>query len=1619
MLRKKGNYVATAALLVGFMSMAVMADPVLRLELADPSDLCFDNNDTFDVNVVADGFGPLQLISAQYRVEYDGTRLDLASVVLVAPLDFAADVTESSSGDTGIVDIAQVSFGDPPPGVDPPAHIATLTFTVVTADEYCGGVDRLASFAQYYFQGTTLFGTKLGLSDGTYVALDSGDFVPLPEIFLNNDTLPTFSNVPDNTPGQCIVEPGDIGDPDVDGCGLISVTRTESTPVGDGCTEDYEYTITWVATDPCGNEATLALTFRYRDTTGPTATAPPDQTGLQCPSEIPPAATSYAEFVAQGGNADDNCTDPADLLVEWISDVPPLGGLDPCAFSMTRTYRVTDPCSDEFVEVTQLFDGGDTTEPIIQNPDPATIECWAPDGAPPAPEPWWPYAQEKMHYPQLPYFRGWDVKATVQHPGFQDIILADDWRCMLSGPVDDIHFWGSWYLGHDDAALAAIHIRIHDDIPAGTDPGVDYSRPGNVLWDYTFLPENVGVTRLERYEPEALQGWYRPGDPDFENPNDHNFFYRYDITNIAALTVPFEQTAGEIYWLSIFVEIDYASTDPPADPGSHSWGWKTTNSPWNDQAVFWEIPGDYDPMMEPVWQPLQTPQTDIHPSHTDLAFVITGGDPPPVLGLAYAEDNCTGDPVFGTLPYLGGPFPPPAGQAGVSYEELIEVSDVTDFRNGVPSFEFQRIWTAVDGCDNVAVCTPQFITVVDTTPPFFTGIPEELIIECDASVNQDIENWLQSAVAEDDCCLAPVGVMPTHIDGVPVAIPPVVAADVIAALDGCCNTGMVQVTWTATDCHGNVMTLTRPITVQDTEPPVIGPVVVTDEVVDGTCTATVSFSATVSDACCLDPEAIGVSVNASNGTLAFDPGTDLTISGSGNTYTVSGTATVSDLTDCPAAVTVCVFAVDGCDNADSTAAIALSDGRWIEGYGAPGYPGGNSALHAASWDGTDLGLEWELDGVVRAAAPVPVADTVDVNGNGERVWKTLYSGGTAFLAASVWGSDVTADVVQHYNLTHHVYVGGSLDLSQSYTYTTTHAVLPGCEALIITSEASFVGAGGTLPTTGYPAAVTGYDVDFQWGTITSGKLHVPAVASGTGDVTDDEDPVITCPADVGPLDCNDPYDPSVTGTATATDNCPGVTVTHSDSIVSSSGTQTVTRTWTATDVCGNTDSCDQIITLQDNDLPYFTNCPSGTVYVNNEPGECYGMVDWTPPLAYDDCVGDFVQVTCDETPPVQVDVGDTLTVTCTADDGAGNTAQCVITFQVVDNQDPVLLGPCPDDMTVPPTSADCLEGVATWVEPDFSDNCGYTVNKSHEPGDSFPVGTTLVTYQAVDAAGNMSDPCEFYVTVLDSADFDMTVELTGGPFAVAPFNRCIEFKFYDCNKPPSSQLVATFRQQMTFVSQAGGGAISDGDPSTPGVIDPVMIDSLPCGNFTCVTARDPLHTLRSKVVLGDGFLLQDNGRWQADFVGAHALIGGNSDGIVGPLGGQIDIVDFTQLAFQWGQMIGKNTNCESPAPHTDFSGDGLVNTFDFSFIQSNFGAISDPVCCAPPVADSTFEIREVISVRELERLGLGYLSVVDVDADGWITMKDVQAYIDAQSEPGPDPSNTDPTWEASQDVLKR
>ncbi|NVJ86007.1 MAG: HYR domain-containing protein, partial [Algoriphagus sp.] len=109
------------------------------------------------------------------------------------------------------------------------------------------------------------------------------------------------------------------------------------------------------------------------------------------------------------------------------------------------------------------------------------------------------------------------------------------------------------------------------------------------------------------------------------------------------------------------------------------------------------------------------------------------------------------------------------------------------------------------------------------------------------------------------------------------------------------------------------------------------------------------------------------------------------------------------------------------------------------------------------------------------------------------------------------------------------------------------------------------------------------------------------------------------------------------------------------------------------------------------------------------------------------------------------------TVTYTARDIHGNTETASFTVTVTDNELPVIT--CPNNISSTVEFGQTGK-VITYDLPVATDNCGVpTVEliSGLESGQVFPLGITMVTYRATDAAGNTAE-CSFTVTITESED---------------------------------------------------------------------------------------------------------------------------------------------------------------------------------------------------------------------------------------------------------------------------
>ncbi len=284
------------------------------------------------------------------------------------------------------------------------------------------------------------------------------------------------------------------------------------------------------------------------------------------------------------------------------------------------------------------------------------------------------------------------------------------------------------------------------------------------------------------------------------------------------------------------------------------------------------------------------------------------------------------------------------------------------------------------------------------------------------------------------------------------------------------------------------------------------------------------------------------------------------------------------------------------------------------------------------------------------------------------------------------------------------------------------------------------------------------------------------------ELEDKLDPVVICPTDKTLACKSDFTNLGITGEATATDNCTGISITHQDIDVNidQCGVGSVTRIWTATDAEGNTSSCTQTIYLVNND-PFDANDFSFPLDYNSNGCQIGGLspdelpAPFNEPVISDD-VCDLVAVTyTDEFLPIAapacfkilrkwviVDWCQYDPNYVSLDGETPGRWEHVQVIKVTDNEAPVFTV-CPGNLFIDNFEPNCGSTyVNLFVQAtDCSDELDYTyaidVNNDgsndifgngNDASGAFTNGVYNIIFSVTDGCGNISN-CSFLFTVKD------------------------------------------------------------------------------------------------------------------------------------------------------------------------------------------------------------------------------------------------------------------------------
>ncbi|MBX7050626.1 MAG: T9SS type A sorting domain-containing protein [Flavobacteriales bacterium] len=1185
----------------------------------------------------------------------------------------------------------------------------------------------------------------------TWTAVDGcGNSVSASRTFTSQDNIPpVLSGLPENGSVACGGLPNttEYFVAATDNCDQNVAINVTAQDVGSGC--NVVRTMTWTATDDCGNQTTATRTFTTQDNTAPQLIGVPANATMQCGEPVPNAVVS----------AIDNCD--AEPVVSMSAQTIPAE----CGYSLVRTWTVTDACGNTTSQ-SQTTTFEDTTDPVLVGlPNGGTVNCGAiPDG-----EDFEVTATDNC-------VNAVTVTSTYSDQGAGcNIVRTITWTATdgcgntstasrtftsqdLSAPV---------LAGMpNDATVACGALPAGDDFAVFANDNCDPA----VTITYTETDQNVGCNVARTITWTAT-------DACGNSSSASRTFTSNDDVDPQLIGVPANATmqCGEPVPNAVVSAIDNCDAEPVVSMSAQT------------------IPAECGYSLVRTWTATDACGNTTSQSQT-TTFVDTTD--PVLVGLpAGGTVNCT------TIPEAGD-FNVTATDNCVN--EVTVTSTQSDQGSGC-NITRTITWTAVDGCGN-SVSASRTFTSQDNIPPVLSGLPENGSVACGG-----LPNTTEYFVAATDNCDQNVAINVTAQDvgsgcnvvrtmtwtatddcgnqttatrtfttqdntapqliGVPANATmqcgePVPNA-VVSAIDNCdaepvvsmsaqtipaeCGYSLVR-TWTVTDACGNTTSQSQTTTFEDTTDPVLvglpnGGTVNCGAIPDGE-----DFEVTATDNC----------VNAVTVTSTYsDQGAGCNIvrtitwtatDGCGNTSTASRTFTSQDLSApvlagmpndatvacgaLPAGDDFAVFANDNCDPAvtitytETDQNVGCNVARTITWTATDAC--GNSSSASRTFTSND-DVDPQLIGVpanatMQCGEPVPNAvvsaiDNCDAEPVVSMSAQTIpaecgYSLVRTWTVTDACGNTTSQSQTTTFeDTTDPVLVGlpnggtvncGAIPDGEDFEVTATDNCV---NAVTVTSTYSDQGAGCNIVRTITWTATDGCgNTSTASRTFTSQDLSAPVLAGMPNDAT------VACGAlpagDDFAVFANDNCDPAVTITYTETDQNVGCNVAR-------------TITWTATDACGNSSSASRTFTSNDDVDPQLIGVPANATMQCGEP------VPNAVVSAIDNCDAEPVVSMSAQT--IQAECGYSLVRTWTATDACGNTTSQSQTTTFEDTIAPELHGvpegatsscmslPQGDDFTVTAT--------------DLCDNDVQVTSSISDTGSGCNVIRTI-TWTAVDNCGN-------------------------------------------------------------------------------------------------------------------------------------------------------------------------------------------------------------------------------------------------------------------------------------------
>ncbi len=192
-----------------------------------------------------------------------------------------------------------------------------------------------------------------------------------------------------------------------------------------------------------------------------------------------------------------------------------------------------------------------------------------------------------------------------------------------------------------------------------------------------------------------------------------------------------------------------------------------------------------------------------------------------------------------------------------------------------------------------------------------------------------------------------------------------------------------------------------------------------------------------------------------------------------------------------------------------------------------------------------------------------------------------------------------------------------------------------------------------------------------------------------------------------------------------------------------SGSYSVTRTWTATDACGNTAIATQTINIQDTTAPVIAALPANSTIT------CPATPEFAIATVTDSCDSNFTLTSADVTTPGACFGSYSVTRTWTATDACGNATTASQTINVIDST-----GPTTNTAFTTPLNVNC-GAIPAKPELVFVDSCStvstpiFTENIINRTDNSYSI---VRKWLVCDTCGNASEFTQIINVTIDNSN---------------------------------------------------------------------------------------------------------------------------------------------------------------------------------------------------------------------------------------------------------------------------